>query len=378
MPFSNVIGQKHIVEHLKKTVDTDRIAHAQLFVGKAGVGVLPTAIAYANYILNKEQKPLKDNTPFSHPDLHFAFPVTTSNKVKKDPIANDFLEEWRTFLQENPYGSLYNWYSVLQIENKQGIISVQEARHIVKNLALKAYTGNYKVLIIWMAEKMNTSAANALLKLIEEPPKNTVILLLAEEEEKILSTIQSRCQTIHFPPLTEKDIANQLLKQFHLSNTLAQTYAQQANGNFNTACHLATNNENENVFEQWIIFWVRSAFKAKGNKKAIQDLLQWSEEVATTGRETQKQFLYFSQEFFRQALLYDYSVKELVNIPLKSTNFSFEKFSPFIHEANILDINMALQNAIYHIERNGNAKIIFSDLAIQLTRFIHRKSGLKS
>lgn len=384
MLFSEILGQGHLKNHLTQSVDNGRISHAQLFVGPEGSGTLPMAIAYAQYILcmntNGENSDGNESCNFkfkniSHPDLHFAFPVATNDKVKSHPVSNHFMEEWRQLLKEQPYGNLFDWYQVLGVDNKQGQIGVDEAQDIVKSLSLKSYEGGYKILLIWMAEKMNTSAANKLLKLIEEPPNKTVFILIAEDEEQIISTIRSRCQILHFPPLAEVVIKNALIKNYQLEASIATKIAHQANGNYNKACDLVYQDSEDIQFEEWFVFWIRSAFKAKGNKSAIYDLIRWSEEIAKTGRETQKQFLLFCIDFFRQALLYNYSATELVFIETKTKNFKLENFAPYVNETNILDINDELQNAIYHIERNGNAKIILIDLSIKLTRLLHKKAS---
>lgn len=383
MLFSEVLGQNHIKNHLTTSVDKGRIAHAQLFVGPEGSGTLPMALAYAQYILcnNTNGENLGGNEScnlkfknFSHPDLHFAFPVTTSDKVKSKPVSNYYLEEWRQLLNQQPYGNLFDWYKMLGVDNKQGQIGVDEALEIVKSLSLKSYEGGYKVMIIWMAEKMNTSSANKLLKLIEEPPEKTIFILIAEDEEQIINTIKSRCQILHFPPLAEEAITEALVKNYHIETSVATKIAHQANGNYNKACDLIYQDSEDIQFEKWFILWVRSAFKAKGNKSAIHDLISWSEEIAKTGRETQKKFLNFCLNYFRQALLLNYKANDLVYLEPKSESFKLENFAPFVHDSNILEISEELQNAIYHIERNGNSKIILTDLSIKLTRLLHKKS----
>lgn len=384
MLFSDIIGQEHLKKHLTNSVDNGRIPHAQLFVGKEGVGTLPMAIAYAQYILCKNA--MGENTQgndscnlkfknLSHPDLHFAFPVATNDTVKKHPVSKLFLEDWRSLLHEQPYCNLFDWYKQLGIDNKQGQIGVDEAHDIVKSLTLKSYEGGYKVMLIWMAEKMNMACANKLLKLIEEPPNNTIFILIAEDEEQLISTIRSRCQILHFPPLAEDNIKAALIKKYSVDDAVATKIAHQSDGNFNKACDLMYHDSEDLQFEEWFIFWIRSAFKAKGNKTAIHDLMSWSEEIAKTGRETQKQFLQFCLDFFRQALLYNYQATDLVFMEPKSDNFKLEKFAPFIHGNNIMDISEELQDAIYHIERNGNSKIILTDLSIKLTRLLHKKSA---
>lgn len=381
MRFSDVIGQKHIKAHLLKGVETGRVPHAQLFVGAAGVGVLPTAIAYANELLcSKHEKGSAGALQceakvkkLAHPDLHFIYPTNTNDTIKKHPVSDLFLEDWRNFIKENPYGNLFQWLQFLGIENKQGNINVDEAADLTKKMSLKAYEGGYKIFIIWMADKMNTACANKILKIVEEPPKNTVLLLLTENEEHILTTIHSRCQKLHFPLLSEVDINNQLISNQLVESSLATNISRLATGDYNKALQLLNENSETAIFETWFLSWVRGAFMAKGNKKAINDLLSWSTQLAGEGRETQKKFLTYCIEIFRQGLLKNYKVDELVFFKANDAKFSIEKFAPFVHQNNIFEIIGALEKAIYHIERNGNAKLIFTDLSIQLTRLIHKK-----
>jgi len=382
MLFSEILGQTHIKNHLTNSADHGRIPHAQLFVGKEGLGTLPMAIAYAQYIIcnnttdnntGNESCNLKFKN-FGHPDLHFAFPVTTTNSVKSHPVSNNFMEEWRKLLNEQPYGNLFDWYKILGVDNKQGQIGVDEAQDIVKKLSLKSYEGGYKFMIIWMAEKMNTACANKLLKLIEEPPDKTVFILIAEDESQIINTIRSRCQVLQFPPLSQQVIEDGLVNQFNIEKSVAAKIAIQANGNYNKACDLVYQDSEDLQFENWFVFWVRAAFRAKGNKQAIHDLISWSEDIAKTGRETQKQFLNFCIELFRQAMLLNYNAQTLVYMESKTEGFKLSNFAPFVNQNNILEIVQSLEEAIYHIERNANSKIVLTDLSIKLTRLLHKKS----
>ncbi len=365
------------------SADSGRISHAQLFVGPEGSGTLPMALAYAQYIIcgnaGGENAGKNDscNLKFgsiSHPDMHFAFPVSNSEKVKSHAVSNHYLHEWRSFLLEQPYGNLFDWYRLVGIEKKQGQIGVDEAQDIVKKLSLKSYEGGYKVMLIWMAEKMNGSAANKLLKLIEEPPEKTVFILVSEDEEQLLQTIRSRCQILHFPPLSEEAIST-ALEEKGLPKSEAKKLAHEANGNFNKALDLMNKDSEDLVFEKWFVQWVRSAFKAKGNKGAIHELIMWGNELAATGRETQKNFLHYCIAIIRQAMLINFNAKDLVYMQLHVDGFQLEKFAPFIHENNIVDITQELEDAIYHVERNGNSKLIFTDLSIKLTRLLHKKAA---
>jgi DNA polymerase III subunit delta' len=384
MLFSEVLGLPHIKNHLTTTADRGRIPHAQLFVGNHGSGLLPMAIAYSQYILcnNSGQENntgnVSCNTRFAnlaHPDLHFAFPVATTDQVKSHPISSNFLNSWREFIKEDPYGSLYDWYQKLGIENKQGQIGVDEAQDILKSLSLKSYEGGYKVMLIWMADKMNTAASNKLLKLIEEPPDKTLFILIAEDEEQIIQTIRSRCQILRFPPLPEAVIAEALENDHKVGHGLAKNISVQANGSFARALHILHKDAGDEHFEALFIKWVRTAFRAKGNKESIIDLLGWSEEIAGMGRESQKSFLLYCLNFFRQALLLNYNAGNLVYMQMQATDFKLEKFAPFVNDLNILGITREIEDAIYHIERNGNSKIILTDLSIKLTRLLHKKAA---
>ena len=378
--FENIIGNGKTIEYLRSSVDNDRLAHAQLFVGYEGNGLLQIAISYAKYILCKDKNVENldcENcqnkvNQLSHPDIHYVFPVTSTENVKSHPVSDNFLKEWKEFVNLHPYGSLQDWYLHLGVEKKQGQIGVDEALEIVKKLSLKSYEGGYKVMIIWMADKMNTATSNKILKILEEPPQKTIFLLITERLEDIISTIKSRCQIIEFTKPEQGEIEN-LLKTKGISATLSKKYAHLAQGDINKALKLVNNEKDEKIFEEWFIKWVRYAFKARGNAASILDLINWSEEVASYGREVQKQFLHYCIEFFRQALLENYTAANLVYLDEELEGFELKKFAPFVNGENINDIFKEISDAIYHIERNGNGKIILTDLSIKLTRLIHKK-----
>jgi DNA polymerase-3 subunit delta' len=382
MQFSEILGQEYIKSHLSKSASLGRIPHAQLFVGPEGCGTLALAIAYAQYILcgnignenteGNESCNLKFQS-ISHPDLHFIYPTVTTEEVKTKPKSIDFIADWREFVSKNPYGSLFDWYQVLGVQNKQGEIRVEDAQEILKTLALKSYEGGYKIMIIWMADKMNISASNKLLKLLEEPTDKTLFVLISENEEDIIQTIRSRCQVLHFNALPEKVIAEALVLRENIEPRTATKLAHQSQGNYNKALQLLEDGGEEMIFEKHFVDWVRAAFRAKGNAAAIQDLINWSEEIAGLGRETQKKFLHYCIDMFRQALLLNYQTTSLVYMEPRIEKFKLENFAPFVNGSNINDIFKELSDAMYHIERNGNAKIILTDLSIKLTRLIHKK-----
>lgn len=384
MDFSQLIGHKHLIAHLRSTVASNRVAHAQMFVGPLGAGVFPLAWAYARELLCSQHQPGSDAhrvaaeqvDKLAHPDLHLVFPVNTKSGDKRKHLSDSFLEEWRAFIMAQPYGSLFDWYMELGIENKQGMIKVIEAENMHKKLSLKAFAGRYKVMIVWAAEKMNNECANQLLKLIEEPADDTVLLLLTEDQEQLLRTIRSRCQQLDVPLLQQAQVAQGLEAQFDANPNLAQTIARRAHGDFGKAIHLFKQDDQEQFFEAWFIEWIRTAFKAKGNKGAIQQLLSWSDRMAGQGRETQKKFLHYTLELFRQAMLKNYQANDLVYFETADEKFTLSKFAPYVHQNNIYEIYQLIDHAVLHIERNGNPKMIFTDLGIQLTRLIHRKEAV--
>lgn len=381
MRFSDIIGQQHIKNHLMYSAKNGRIPHAQLFIAPEGVGALPMAIAYAQYIICNNT--LDDNEGgnascnlkfdnYQHPDLHFVFPVYT-NKTDKKNSSEDFLPLWYDFIKKNPYGSYTDWLYQIEVKNQQPQISVKEAEFISKKLALKSYEGGYKVMIVWMAEKMNVDTANKLLKLLEEPYEKTLFLLIAEDEKSILPTILSRCQVLHFNKLADHDISQALIQKESVEENKAKALAKLANGNYNKALAELHTTDDGLPFDKWFVDWVRSAFRANKDAKVVSNLVSWSDELAGIGRENQKLFLEHCLEIFRQALLWNYGAKDLVYYQSKVESFKIENFGPFINDQNIFEIYKEINNAIYHIERNANPKILFTDLSIKLTRLIHRK-----
>jgi DNA polymerase-3 subunit delta' len=381
MHFSDILGQDHIKKHLCHGADSGRIPHAQLFVGPEGSGTLAMAIAYAQYILCGNSGYENDggnsacNSRFktiSHPDLHFIYPTISTDKIKR-PVSADFITDWRAFVTANPYGGIFDWYRALGVQNKQGEIRVDDATAILSTLSLKAYEGGYKIMIVWMADRLNISAANKILKILEEPEPNTVFILIAENEEDLLQTIRSRCQIIQFNALSEKVISDALVNKWQVAPQTSVRIAHQAQGNYNKALQFLEEDNEDRYFEKWFVDWVRAAFRAKGNASAIQDLIQWSEMVAGLGREGQKKFLNYCIDMFRQALILNYQATSLVYMEPTIEKFKLENFAPFVNGNNINDIFRELSDAIYHIERNGNAKIILTDLSIKLTRLIHKK-----
>jgi len=373
MHWDKIVGQTEIKSKLKQSIKDGRISHAQLFVGPEGSGALALALAYAQEILcgDTDNNCLIKVNNLQHPDLHFSYPFSATDSVKK-PVAKLLLNEWRTFIQQNIYGNQTQWMKHLGIEKKQGIINVEEADQIVKTLALNSYEGGFKIMIIWTADQMNTAAANKLLKIIEEPPQKTLFLLVTEHEDLILPTITSRCQLVKIPRIEQKDIEEYLQKKENYCLEKARHLAFLSQGNLIETFSLINNSNH--IFDSYFVTWVRKAFMAAKTPIVLKDLINWSNEIANWSRDEQKNFLNYCSEIFRQALLKSYQVDDLVNIQIQVEGFKWEGFAQFIHGANIEEILEEINEASYHIERNGNAKFILLDLSIKLTRLLHRKS----
>ncbi len=374
MFINKIIGNHKLQQHLFKSIEEGKIPHAQLFVGPQGIGKLAFAIQYASKLLSTKGTVNKKVIKLQHADLHFSFPVTTNDKIKSKPVSDLFLNEWRNFVKNNPYGTLFDWYQFLGIENKQGQIGVDEAEKIIKKLSLKSYEGGYKIMIIWGANKLNTAASNKLLKIIEEPPEKTVFILIAEQKEDILKTIRSRTQVIHFKRIKDEEIISELLENHVIDENKAKMIAFEAQGDYNKALKLHSD-QIDNQFEHYFIEWIRNAFMAKKHPQILKKLVEWAFEINSWGREKQKQFLLYNLQVFRQAMLTNYQVNDLVFMELSENAFDWKKFAPFIHGANIQNILEELNTAFYHIERNANAKIVFLDLSIKITRFLHTKNS---
>jgi len=262
MLFKEIIGQEEIKKKLIKTVEENRISHAQLFSGPEGAGSLPLAIAYAQYI-SCEDRSGNDScgtchsclkySKLIHPDLHFILPVASTPKVK-EPLTDKFLEEWRESFLENPYLSPAEWYKAIGLENKQGFINVDESYEIIRKLSLKSYESEYKVVIIWLPEKMNKPKENKLLKIIEEPPSKTLFLMITENSTNILPTIYSRAQMIRIPKLEEKEILLALQQKYDFEEVNMKDAAHLADGNYLRALNiLEKTEENKLHFEKFTL-----------------------------------------------------------------------------------------------------------------------------
>ncbi len=388
MKFSDIVGQEPLKQRLKRTVYDNRVSHAQLFLGTEGSGKLALALAYAQYI-NCRKRTAEDScgecpscrkySKLIHPDLHFLYPINSTKEVASGKVlSKEFIAPWREFvLQNNYYISLPDWYEKIGIEKKQGFINAEDADGINRTLAYKAYEAEYKVMIIWMVEKMNPTAANKLLKNLEEPPDKTLFILISENLEQIIATIQSRAQLIKFPRLLDSEIQQALEIQHQVNQSDAQKIARLANGNYTVALMLAGKTGSGSVslnaeLDRFVTFreWMRRCFTIARDLKEYDKLQETIPLLIGDGsREKQKELLAYSLEMFRICLQYHVGNHHLVKLDGEELDF-VKKFSAYIHPQNIEKFDEEFNRAIFHIERNANAQIVLTDLSHLIARIL--------
>jgi DNA polymerase III subunit delta' len=377
MLFKEIAGHTEVKKRLVNSVKENRVSHAQLFLGPEGSGNLAMAIAYAQYV-NCENRANEDScgaclsclkfSKLAHPDLHFIFPVNTTKSITKDPVSDFFLAEWREALSENPYMTLSQWLSKLGIENKQGNISTKEGNEIIKKLSLKNYEGQYKIMVIWMPENLNATASNKILKILEEPPDKTLFLLVCNQYEKLLTTILSRTQLVKINAVSDEELAVWLTEKHGLDKESAQKVAALSEGNVLEAMSLIESEVTTNTLTDNFISWMRICYRGK-----VDEMLHWLEPVIADGRESQKSFLTYSLYMLRESMAFSSGSSLVVKASANEKEF-LSKFSPFIHQKNAPYIAEELDKAAYHIERNLNSKIVFTDLSLKLMKLLKVKA----
>ncbi len=374
MFFKEIIGQEAIKQRLIQSVREERVSHAQLFAGPEGTGKLALAIAYAQYVActNRQASDscgecasCKKYRKLIHPDLHFVFPVVKTPKFK-EPVSDNFLEEWRAMIAQSPYFNLDQWFDLIGVENSQGLIYAHQSEEIIRKLNLKSYESEYKVMIIWLPEKMHVACANKLLKMIEEPPVKTLFVLITENEEDIISTIRSRCQLITVPPIDSDSMTKALEQLPEAEGFDLRNIVHLSKGNFGKAVELLQPDEqtlfNLERFKELMRF-------SYGRK--YSDLFKWVDQVAGIGREKQKSLLSYLLNSLRENFIYNLKNRELTFMSDQEEEFS-KRFSPFINERNIQELTEVFELAFAHIGMNGNPRIIFTDVTFKIVKLIRK------
>ncbi len=374
MRFSDIPGQKDIIGRLVNTVNQERVSHAQLFAGPEGCGSLAIALAYAQFVSCEERLPsdscgkCKSCIKYEkliHPDLHFVFPVI-KDKKSNEPVSDNYIEQWREFVRQSPFFSLGNWLDSIEVGNAQGLIFASEASEIIRKLSLKTFESDYKILILWLPERMHIATGNKLLKMIEEPPEKTLFLLVSEEPDKVIPTIMSRCQLVKVPSFRAKDIISYIQSRYNIDDKQAADIAKVSNGNIVRSVEMCKSLDSNTLNLERFKSLMRFAWK-----RDIISIISWSEEIAAIGREPQKNFIAFALRLVRENLMLTLGQMKnsIVYLTGEEAEFS-SKFHPFINQDNAYNFAEELNLAYSHVEANGNAKIIFLDLALKLTRLI--------
>lgn len=372
MLFRDIIGQQHIKELLINSAKKGKVAHAQLFCGPSGTGKFPLALAYAQYLNCIDPQDddacgicsscIKYNH-LAHPDLHFVFPVI---KKEKKELSDDYISEWREFVINRPYFDLSQWLSFIEAENAQGLIYARESEEIIRKLSLKIYEAKYRVMIIWLPEKMHEACSNKLLKILEEPYDNTLFLLVSDAPDQIIGTIQSRCQRINIPNISKENIIGALESDYNILPEDASAIAHIANGSYTKAIEIISLDEDHKLFFALFVQMMRSSYA-----RSIKEIKKIATDIAAVGREKQKFFLVYCQRMIREYFINNLKHPEIVYLNKEELAFGI-RFSPFINERNIIDFMEEFSLAERHIEQNVNAKMVFFDLCLKITMLLKR------
>ena len=371
MLFKEVVGHSDLKKKLVEDVREKKVSHAHLFLGNLGFGGLPLALAFTQYLLceNKQENDscgecsaCKKVDKLEHPDLHFTFP--TAQALTK--TSNSMFTDWKKCVLENPYFGLSDWIEASDPKGRKPIISVHQSMEIIKSLSLKSFDGGYKVSIIWMAEEMNQSCANKLLKIIEEPPKNTIFILIAELEDMILPTILSRTQILKIKPLEEEAIGRYLKEKSNIDEELIKSITSRSQGDLAMAIELLNSGESENNNCTLFIELMRVSFQ-----KNVLSMMNWAEQMSKLGRAQQKYFIKYALYMVRQSLIQNYTEGQLSKTSPEEAQF-LSKFAKFITGNNVMQFNKLFNDAHYNIERNAYGRLTFTNITFEVMRYIHR------
>jgi DNA polymerase-3 subunit delta' len=372
MFFADIPGQKEIKERLQRMISEERIPHALLFLGNEGSGNLPMAITFVQYTFctnrqNEEpcqkcaacQKILK----LGHPDLHFVYPIASSKEVR---LSEHVMQEFREAFLANNFMNQQDWFDELNAENKQPTIAAEESNNIIKKLSYTSYEGGYKFMVIWQPEKMNASASNKLLKILEEPPDMTIFILVCHNAEQLLTTIISRTQLVKFG-IADDDAIVTALQRKGLSEQTARYCAGMAEGNYREALLIAREQDSNTAQLQHFQGFMRVALNFN-----VFKINPWIDQTAAMGREKQKYFLQYGLQLLRDCLLLNSGGETLVRSRNEELDF-LKKFSPFVHMGNYERIVEEFNKAYYHVERNANPKILFMDMSLVVNELLNIK-----
>ena len=376
MKFSDIIGQQELKEHLVRGVQRGRISHAQLFSGAAGTGGLPLALAYAQYI-NCPHRTEHDScgvcpscvkfAALAHPDLHIVLPVNKQKKKSGEVVLSEqFLPLFRELMgRTGGYLTPSEWRESLNLgKTLEPLITAKEADEIVRRLSFKSFEAEYKVMVIWLPERMNEEAANKILKILEEPWENTVFLLVAERGDLLLKTILSRTQETSVPRLKVED----LVSLSGASEQERRNMARLAAGDV-IQMRRMVQGEGDELREECFDLFCR-LMRLSYNDKHLE-LLDWADEVAQLSREQQRQMLTHSARLLREAYMLHAGLGRISYLWGEEAKFC-NNFAPFIGNQNIEILISEIESAMRQINQNGNARIVFTHFALAVSKQINR------
>jgi DNA polymerase III subunit delta' len=381
MLFSQIPGLEALKAHLAAAVQRSHVSHALLFHGAEGGAQLAMALAFATYI-NCENKTDADACGscancskidrLAHPDFHFVFPTVKTKKIKTDDASDNgpsnidgYMPFWREFVAKHRFGNLAIWHEIIGAEkNQQAIIPAEEARKIIQKISLKAYEGAYKIMLVWLPEMMNATAANAILKILEEPPAKTIFLLVCNDPNKLLTTIRSRTLAIHVPTIAHEAMIPYLQESLAQPAQRATQIAQLADGNLLAAQQIAKSVGND-LF-QYFKEWMRQCYK-----NDLIGLVQRADQFDTMDKTSQKQLIEYALGLFRSIFLGINNTSGLIKLEAEQLDF-VSKFANTIQADKMDNILTQLSETHYYLERNAKAKILFMDLSLHLIRYFKR------
>jgi DNA polymerase-3 subunit delta' len=370
MLFSQIPGLTDVKKVLIDAVRNNHIAHAQLFLGAEGALNLPLALAYTTYLHCQNRgesdacgtcSACSKSLKYIHPDTHFVFPIGNIKGSKdEETFKIEKLKTWRAFLLQQPFGNVEDWANFYGGEDKQANISREESREIVKALSLKPFESKNKVMIIWQPEYMHPSAANGILKILEEPTPNTYFILITNAADRLLPTIISRTQLITVPLLQDTELEAFITSTSAVDEKRAAKAAQLADGNLNLAQKILTQEEDNNT--QRFIEWMRTCFK-----KDYLNLVGMAEEYHNLDKLSQRSMLTYSINMLRETLLHLSGAGAINRTRGEELQF-VQNFGKVLNWQKIEKSVKLMSEAIYHLERNGSAKMIFLDLSVNLSK----------
>jgi DNA polymerase-3 subunit delta' len=373
MNFTSIPGLSEIKSTLIRAAQSNHIAHAQLFTGKQGSLNLPLALAYATYLhcQNKSSEGACGVCPacskslkYVHPDTSFVFPLgNIKNDKDEERFKSEILKSWRSFLIEQPFGDLTDWINYYGGEDKQALISREESREIIKTLTLKPFESPYKVMLIWQPELMHPSAANGILKILEEPPTNTFFILVTNAVERLLPTIISRTQVVQVPMLSDQELEEFLISKGDTDEAKRKEVVRLAEGNLNAA--LKWMDTEEDHFQDRFVGWMRTC-----HKRDYAGLVGMAEEFHELDKLGQRNFIHYSSGLLRETLLHSVGAKSISRATAAETDF-LKNFGKVMNVEKVERASGLLTQAAYHLERNGSPKMIFLDTSLQLAQIIN-------